>query len=70
MSMPSSFSSPQRSAFFAATALSVALLTGGFDRPYAFGLAMALAAKGVALDVIGGAEIDSPEMQKPGVTLA
>ena len=33
MSMPSSFSSPQRSAFFAAAALSVALLTGGVALP-------------------------------------
>ena len=40
----------------------VALWTGGFDRPYAFGLAMCLAAKGVALDVIGSDELDSPEM--------
>ena len=33
MSMPSSFSSPQRSAFLAAAALSVALLTGGVALP-------------------------------------
>ena len=42
--------------------IEVALLTGGFDRPYAFGLAMALNSKGVCLDVIGSDEIDSPEM--------
>ena len=42
--------------------IDVALLTGGIDRSYAFGVAMALAAKGVSLDVIGGAEVDSPEM--------
>lgn len=40
----------------------VALLTGGMDRHYAFGLAMALAAKDVGLDFIGGAEVDSPEL--------
>jgi glycosyltransferase involved in cell wall biosynthesis len=40
----------------------VAVLTGGFDRPYAFGLTMALASKGIAVDVLGGGEIDSPEM--------
>lgn len=40
----------------------VGLFTGGFDRPYAFGIAMALAARGVSLDVIGGAEVDSQEM--------
>jgi glycosyltransferase involved in cell wall biosynthesis len=42
--------------------IGVALLTGGFDRPYAFGLAMALAAEGLQVDVIGSDEIDSPEM--------
>jgi len=42
--------------------IEVGLLTGGFDRPYAFGLAMALAAKGVRMDVIGSDEVDSPEM--------
>ena len=40
----------------------VGLLTGGQDRPYAFGLAMALIEKGIPLDVIGSDEIDSPEM--------
>jgi glycosyltransferase involved in cell wall biosynthesis len=42
--------------------IEVALLTGGFDRPYAFGLSMALASKGMCLDVIGSNEVDSPEM--------
>ncbi|MGA2964239.1 MAG: glycosyltransferase family 4 protein [Candidatus Korobacteraceae bacterium] len=47
----------------------VALLTGGFDRPYAFGLATALAAKRVLLDVIGSDDVDSPEMHTtPGLT--
>ncbi len=42
--------------------IEVGLLTGGFDKPYAFGLAMALSAKGVRLDVIGSDEVDSPEL--------
>ncbi len=42
--------------------LNAALLTGGFDRPYAYGLAMALISKSVCLDVIGSDEVDSPEM--------
>jgi D-inositol-3-phosphate glycosyltransferase len=42
--------------------MKVGLLTGGFDRPYAFGLAMALASRNVWLDVIGSDEIASPEM--------
>ena len=39
----------------------VALLTGGGDRPYAFGLATALLSKCLCLDLIGGDELDSPE---------
>jgi len=42
--------------------IEVGLLTGCQDRPYAFGLAMALVSKGVSLDIIGGDEIDSPEL--------
>lgn len=41
--------------------LDVALLTGCQDRPYAFGLAMALVSQGVCLDVIGSDEVDSAE---------
>lgn len=43
-------------------AIEVGLLTGGFDKPYAFGLAMTLISKGVHLDIIGSDEVDSPEM--------
>jgi glycosyltransferase involved in cell wall biosynthesis len=42
--------------------IEVGLLTGCKDRPYAFGLAMALVSKGVHLDIIGSDEIDSPEL--------
>jgi D-inositol-3-phosphate glycosyltransferase len=42
--------------------IEIGLLTGCQDRPYAFGLAMALISKGVHLDIIGGDEIDSPEL--------
>lgn len=41
--------------------IKVGLLTGGGDRHYPFGLAMALIAKGICLDMIGGDENDSPE---------
>ena len=41
----------------------VGLLTGCKDRPYAFGLAMALISKGVDLDVIGSDEIDCPRLR-------
>jgi len=42
--------------------IEVGLLTGCQDRPYAFGLAMALIGKGVRLDIVGSDEIDSPEL--------
>jgi glycosyltransferase involved in cell wall biosynthesis len=43
----------------------VSLLTGGIDRPYVFGLAMALASKGVHLDIIGSDVIARPELHNP-----
>jgi len=46
----------------ASAEIEAALLTGGGDRPYAFGLAMGLVSKGVVLDLIGGGEVDGPEM--------
>jgi D-inositol-3-phosphate glycosyltransferase len=49
-------------------ATEIALLTGGGDRPYAFGLAKALTSKGVYLDFIGSDELDSPELRSaPGL---
>lgn len=42
--------------------IEVGLLTGCQDRPYAFGLAIALVGKGIHLDVVGSDEIDSPEL--------
>ena len=40
----------------------VSLLTAGRDRPYALGLAAALAAAGAEFDFIGSDEVDSPEL--------
>ena len=42
--------------------IEVGLLTGGNDRPYALGLASALAAQGISLDFIGSDALDSPEL--------
>lgn len=42
--------------------IELGLLTACRDRHYALGVAMALAAEGVSLDVVGGDEIDSPEL--------
>lgn len=49
-------------ATYFAPGIEIGLLTGCQDRPYAFGLAMALVSKHVKLDIIGGDEIDSPEL--------
>lgn len=47
----------------------VALLTGGTDRHYFYGLATALLSKGMHLDVIGSDDVDGPEMHStPMVT--
>src|SRR5258708_100813 len=44
--------------------IEIGLLTGCQERPYAFGLAMALIAKGARVDMIGGDEEDSPELHE------
>lgn len=63
-----SFRSDPAGAPVVPAAVDVALLTGGIDKPYVFGLAMELCAKGVGLDVIGSDELDRPEMQStPGL---
>ncbi len=41
----------------------MALLTGGGDQPYAFGLATSLISKGAVLDLIGNDELDCPEFR-------
>ena len=45
--------------------ISVALLTGGGDRPYVFGLTTSLMSEGATLDLIGSDELDFPEFRKP-----
>ena len=59
--------SPNSPASATAHDLSVALLTGGGDKPYAFGLATELIRRGVLLDLIGSDDLDCPEFHKPGV---
>src|SRR4030095_8501179 len=44
--------------------LNIALLTGGGDKPYALGLAEALASNGVSLDFVGSDDLDDPELRK------
>ena len=65
---PNSGGLPNLKVSEAAPEIEVALLTGGIDRPYTFGLAMELIAKGVALDVIGSDSLDFPEFHgMPGM---
>jgi D-inositol-3-phosphate glycosyltransferase len=48
--------------------IAVALLTGGSDRPYVFGLTMSLISNRAAMDLIGSDELDFPEFRsKPGL---
>ncbi len=48
--------------------IAVALLTGGGDKPYAFGLTTELISKGAILDLIGSDDLDCAEYRgKPGV---
>jgi len=42
--------------------IEIALLTGGLDKPYAFGIAMQLLSRNVGIDFIGSDDIDSPEL--------
>lgn len=44
--------------------IAVALLTGGGDRPYAFGMTTALVAEGVYVDFIGSDDLESPELRR------
>ena len=48
--------------------LAVALLTGGSDRPYVFGLTTSLLSKGISIDLVGSDELDTPEFNgRPGI---
>lgn len=48
--------------------MAVALLTGGSDRPYVFGLTTSLMSHGATLDLIGSDELDFPGFHnKPGL---
>jgi D-inositol-3-phosphate glycosyltransferase len=40
----------------------ICLLTGGDDRPYALGMACALAGQGISVDFIGSDKLDAPEL--------
>lgn len=46
----------------------LSLLTGGFDKPYTYGLALALAAAGAEVEIVGSDQLDCPEFHStPGI---
>src|SRR5207248_2148764 len=51
-----------RSSVIGPPTLSVALLTGGGDKPYALGMAAALTSEGISVDFIGSDDLDVPEV--------
>jgi D-inositol-3-phosphate glycosyltransferase len=60
---------PDLSAGTLAPEISVALLTGGIDRHYVYGLTGALCARGARVDLIGSRELDDPQLRGwPGVS--
>src|SRR5262245_22570450 len=48
----------------AAHPIRVSLLTGGDDRPYALGMALALVGQGISVDFIGSDKLDAPELHR------
>jgi D-inositol-3-phosphate glycosyltransferase len=54
---------PDPSSVVGHSALSIALLTGGADRPYALGLAAALTSAGLSVDFVGSDDLNLPELR-------
>jgi glycosyltransferase involved in cell wall biosynthesis len=60
--------SPDLSARKMAPEISIALLTGGIDRHYVYGLTGALCSRAAKVDLIGSRELDDPQLRSsPGV---
>ena len=53
---------PDPSSVVRRRALSIALLTGGGDKPYALGIAAALTSEGISVDFIGSDDLEVPEL--------
>jgi D-inositol-3-phosphate glycosyltransferase len=59
---------PGRESKAGSCTVSVALLTGGSDKPYVIGLTEELLSRGASIDLIGSNELDCPELHgKPGL---
>jgi D-inositol-3-phosphate glycosyltransferase len=61
---PTSDRAVERAARSPARPISICLLTGGEDRPYALGMASTLVAQGITTDFIGSDELDAPELHR------
>jgi D-inositol-3-phosphate glycosyltransferase len=46
------------------SSIRVCLLTAGYDRPYALGMASALTGQGIGVDFIGSDELDAPQLRE------
>jgi D-inositol-3-phosphate glycosyltransferase len=57
-------SSPAKQPKVNSQEMHVALLTGGWDKPYALGMGCALSEQGIALDFIGSDEVDGPQLRQ------
>src|SRR5438034_9612889 len=58
------YRAPENAAAGSAASVRVCLLTGGDDRPYALGMACALAGQGISVDFIGSDKLDAPELHR------
>ena len=58
------YRAPENAAAGSAASVRVCLLTGGDDRPYALGMACALAGQGISVDFIGSDKLDEPELHR------
>src|SRR5437773_995397 len=61
---PTSGRAEERAARSPARPISVCLLTGGDDRPYALGMASALIGQGISIDFVGSDKLDAPELHR------
>ena len=66
---PTSDRAVERAARSPARPISICLLTGGEDRPYALGMASTLVAQGITTDFIGSDELDAPELHRSSLLI-
>src|SRR5205809_3902038 len=60
--LKSEISDSTRSSVLSPPAIRISLLTGGGDKPYALGLAVALTSEGISVEFIGSDDLNVPEL--------